>query len=40
VTLYDFVNAVTASAKTGSPSRRLEIEALAGDVLGRHVGSA
>lgn len=40
VNLYDFVNAMTASAKSGSPARRLEIEALAGDVLSRHVGSA
>jgi hypothetical protein len=40
VGLYDFVNAMTASAKSGSPSRRLEIETLAGDVLARHVGSA
>ena len=40
VPLYDFVNAMTASAKSGSPSRRLEIESLAGDVLARHVGSA
>jgi hypothetical protein len=40
VNLYDFVNAMTASAKSGSPSRRLEIETLAGDVLARHVGSA
>ena len=40
VNLYDFVNALTASAKSGSPSRRLEIEPLAGDVLARHVGSA
>lgn len=40
VPLYDLVNAMTASAKSGSPSRRLEIEALAGDVLTRHVGRA
>ena len=38
--LYSFVNAMTASAKSASPSRRLEIETLAGDVLARHVGSA
>lgn len=40
VPVYDFVNAMTASAKSVSPSRRLEIETLAGDVLTRHVGSA
>ena len=40
VNLFDFLNAMTASAKSGSPSRRLEIETLAGDVLARHVGSA
>lgn len=38
--LYSFINAMTASAKAASPSRRLEIETLAGDVLARHVGSA
>ena len=38
--LYDLVNALTASAKETSPARRLDIEALAGDVLARHVGSA
>lgn len=40
VPVYDLVNALTASAKAASPSRRLEIETLAGDVLTRHVGSA
>jgi hypothetical protein len=40
VPLYDFVNAMTASAKTASPARRLEIETIAGDVLFRHVGRA
>lgn len=40
VPLYDFVNAMTASAKEASPARRLDIEALAGDVLARHVGRA
>lgn len=39
VPVYDFVNAMTASAKAGAPSRRLEMETLAGDVLTRHVGS-
>jgi hypothetical protein len=38
--LYSFVNAMTASAKAATPARRLEIEAVAGDVLHRHVGSA
>ena len=40
VPLHDFVNAMTASAKTASPARRLEIETIAGDVLTRHVGRA
>ena len=40
VPLYDLVNALTASAKQATPARRLDIEALAGDVLARHVGSA
>lgn len=40
VLVYDFVNAITASAKEAIPARRLEIEALAGDALARHVGSA
>jgi len=40
VPLYDFVNAMTASAKMASPARRLEIETIAGDVLSRHVGRA
>lgn len=40
VTLYDFVNAITASAKQAAPARRLELETLAGDVLDRHVGGA
>ena len=40
VPLFDLVNGITASAKLSAPSRRLEIEALAGDVLTRHVGSA
>jgi hypothetical protein len=40
VPLYDFVNAMTASAKTAAPARRLEIESIAGDVLTRHVGRA
>jgi hypothetical protein len=40
VPLYDFVNAMTASAKLAAPSRRLEIETVAGDVLARHVGRA
>ena len=40
VPLYDFINALTASAKEAIPARRLDIEALAGDVLTRHVGRA
>lgn len=40
VPLYDFVNALTSSAKDASPARRLDIEAVAGDVLARHVGRA
>lgn len=38
VSVYDFVNALTHSAKDAAPARRLEIEAVAGDVLARHVG--
>ena len=38
VDLYSFVNAMTASAKDAAPARRLDIEALAGEVLTRHVG--
>lgn len=40
VPLYDFVNAMTASAKDAPPARRLDIESLAGDVLRLHVGRA
>ena len=40
VELYDFVNAMTASAKSSAPSRRLEIETLAGDILSRHARAA
>lgn len=40
VPVYDFINAMTASAKDAVPARRLEIEALAGDLLSLHVGSA
>jgi hypothetical protein len=40
VELYSFINAMTASAKVAAPGRRLEIETIAGDVLGRHVGRA
>ncbi len=40
VDLYSFVNAMTASAKEATPSRRLELESIAGDVLMRHVGRA
>lgn len=38
--LYDFVNALTDSAKQAPPARRLEVEAIAGDLLERHVGGA
>jgi len=37
--LYDLVNALTSTARTAAPVRRLELEGLAGDVLARHVGS-
>lgn len=40
VALYDLVNACTASAKEASPARRLDIEAFAGELLARQVGSA
>lgn len=40
VSVYDFVNALTHSAKEASPARRLELEAVGGDVLARHVGRA
>ena len=40
VPLYDFVNAMTASAKTAAPARRLEIESIAGDVLAQYLGPA
>jgi hypothetical protein len=40
VRLYDFVNALTASAKAAAPARRLELESVAGHVLHRHVGRA
>ena len=36
--LYDLVNALTASAKSAVPARRLELEAMAGEMLHRHVG--
>lgn len=38
VPVYDFVNALTHSAKEATPARRLDLEALAGDLLTRHVG--
>jgi hypothetical protein len=38
VRLYDLVNAMTASAKAAVPARRLELEAMAGDLLDRHIG--
>lgn len=36
--LFDLLNGVTSSAKLAAPVRRLEIEAVAGDLLARHVG--
>jgi len=36
--LYDLVNALTASAKSAAPARRLEMEAMAGDFLERQLG--
>lgn len=40
VRLYDFCNAITASAKQAAPARRLELESVAGEVLARNVGRA
>jgi len=40
VPLFDLVNGITSGAKLSAPSRRLEIEALAGAILTRHVGGA
>lgn len=40
VELYSFINAMTSSAKDAIPSRRLDLEAVAGDLLARHVGRA
>jgi len=37
--LYSFVNALTATAKSLAPARRLELEGYAGDVLQQHVGN-
>jgi hypothetical protein len=37
VPLYDLVNALTSSAKTAVPARRLELETMAGDLLSQHV---
>jgi hypothetical protein len=36
--LYSFLNALTATAKSTAPARRLELEAIAGDVLQQNVG--
>jgi hypothetical protein len=36
--LYDLLNAFTSSAKAAAPARRLELEAMAGELLDRHVG--
>lgn len=38
--VYDLVNALTSTARSAVPARRLELEALAGEVLSRHVGRA
>jgi hypothetical protein len=38
--LYSFVNALTHTAKTAAPARRLELESIAGEVLHQHVGGA
>jgi hypothetical protein len=38
VPLYDLVNAMTSAAKGAVPARRLELEAMAGDMLTLHVG--
>ncbi len=37
--LYSLVNALTSTARSAAPARRLELESLAGDVLAQHVGS-
>jgi hypothetical protein len=39
IPLYNLVNALTSTARSATPVRRLELEGLAGDVLARHVGS-
>ena len=38
IPLYAMVNALTATAKSSQPARRLELEGLAGEVLTQHVG--
>jgi hypothetical protein len=38
VPLYDLVNALTSSAKAAVPARRLELEAMAGELLDQHIG--
>jgi hypothetical protein len=38
IPLYNLVNALTSTAKSAVPARRLELEAFAGDVLQQHVG--
>jgi hypothetical protein len=40
IPLYSLVNALTSTAKSAVPARRLELEAFAGDVLEQHVGRA
>ncbi len=36
--LYSLVNALTSTARSAQPARRLELEGLAGELLTRHVG--
>jgi hypothetical protein len=38
--LYNVINSITAAAKSSTPARRLEMEAMAGEFLTRHVGTA
>jgi len=40
IPLYNMVNALTSTAKSAVPARRLELEAFAGDVLQQRVGRA
>jgi hypothetical protein len=38
--LFSMINSVTAFAKSAVPSRRIELESIAGDLLHRLVGRA